>query len=55
VPQEPADAEMIIEGEIPPNVREVEGPFDEFPGTYGPPRLRWVIDVKRTSKLKTLP
>lgn len=42
----PADAEMVIEGEIPPNVREVEGPFGEFPGTYGPQRLRWVIDVK---------
>ncbi|MCC6472705.1 MAG: UbiD family decarboxylase [Burkholderiales bacterium] len=42
----PADAEMVIEGEIPPGVREVEGPFGEFPGTYGPQRLRWVIDVK---------
>lgn len=42
----PADAEIIIEGEIPPNVREVEGPFGEFPGTYGPQRLRWIIDVK---------
>jgi 2,5-furandicarboxylate decarboxylase 1 len=30
----PADAEMVIEGEIPPGVREVEGPFGEFPGTY---------------------
>ena len=42
----PADADIIIEGEIPPNVREVEGPFGEFPGTYGPRRLRWIIDVK---------
>lgn len=42
----PADAEIVIEGEIPPNVREVEGPFGEFPGTYGPQRLRWIIDVK---------
>lgn len=42
----PADAEIVIEGEIPPDVREVEGPFGEFPGTYGPQRLRWVIDVK---------
>jgi UbiD family decarboxylase len=42
----PADADIVIEGEIPPNVREVEGPFGEFPGTYGPQRLRWVIDVK---------
>ena len=48
----PADAEMIIEGEIPPNVREVEGPFGEFPGTYGPQRLRWVIDVKAMTHRK---
>ncbi len=41
----PADAELIIEGEIPPGVREVEGPFGEFPGTYGPQRVRWVINV----------
>lgn len=41
----PADADIVIEGEIPPDVREVEGPFGEFPGTYGPQRLRWVIDV----------
>jgi 2,5-furandicarboxylate decarboxylase 1 len=42
----PADADIVIEGEIPPDVREVEGPFGEFPGTYGPQRLRWIIDVK---------
>lgn len=41
----PADAEMIIEGEIAPGVREAEGPFGEFPGTYGPQRVRWVINV----------
>lgn len=42
----PADADIVIEGEVPPGVREVEGPFGEFPGTYGPQRVRWVIDVK---------
>jgi len=42
----PADAEIVIEGEIPPNMREVEAPFGEFPGTYGPQRLRPVIEVK---------
>jgi len=42
----PADADIVIEGEIPPGVREVEGPFGEFPGTYGPQRVRWVVDVK---------
>ncbi len=48
----PADAEMLIEGEILPGVREVEGPFGEFPGTYGPQRLRWVIDVKAITHRK---
>ena len=28
----PADAEMIIEGQIMPNVRRIEGPFGEFTG-----------------------
>jgi 2,5-furandicarboxylate decarboxylase 1 len=42
----PADADLVIEGEVPAGVREVEGPFGEFPGTYGPQRLRWVVDVK---------
>ncbi len=41
----PADADLVIEGLVPPNVREVEGPFGEFPGTYGPQRVRWVIEV----------
>jgi len=42
----PADADILIEGEVQPNVREVEGPFGEFPGTYGPQRVRWVVEVK---------
>lgn len=41
----PADAEMIIEGHVLPNVKEVEGPFGEFTGYYGPQRLRNVIEV----------
>ncbi len=41
----PADADMVIEGLVLPNVREVEGPFGEFPGTYGPQRVRWVVEV----------
>ncbi len=41
----PADAEMIIEGHILPHVKEVEGPFGEFTGYYGPQRLRNVIEV----------
>ncbi|MFH1626293.1 MAG: UbiD family decarboxylase [Pseudomonadota bacterium] len=30
----PAHAEIVLEGEIPPNVREEEGPFSEFQGYY---------------------
>jgi UbiD family decarboxylase len=41
----PADAEMVIEGQVLPNVQEVEGPFGEFTGYYGPQRLRNVIEV----------
>lgn len=41
----PADAEMVIEGRVLPNVKEVEGPFGEFTGYYGPQRLRWVVEV----------
>jgi 2,5-furandicarboxylate decarboxylase 1 len=41
----PADAEMIVEGQIQPGEREVEGPFGEFTGYYGPQRLRPVIHV----------
>jgi len=41
----PADAEMVIEGEVLPAVREVEAPFGEFTGYYGPQRLRPVIEV----------
>lgn len=41
----PADAEIIIEGEMKPNVREAEGPFGEWTGYYGPQRLSWIIDV----------
>ncbi len=31
----PARAEIVIEGEIPPNVRKEEGPLAEFTGHYG--------------------
>ena len=30
----PADAEIIVEGEIPPDTRKAEGPFGEFQGYY---------------------
>jgi len=41
----PADAEIVIEGNLLANVREVEAPFGEFTGYYGPQRLRPVIEV----------
>lgn len=42
----PADAEIVIEGEILPNVKETEAPFGEWTGYYGPQRLSEVIDIK---------
>lgn len=42
----PADAEILIEGEVLPKTREIEAPFGEFTGYYGPQRYRWVIEVK---------
>ncbi len=41
----PADAEIVIEGQVLPSVKEAEGPFGEFTGYYGPQRLRWLIEV----------
>ncbi len=41
----PADAEIVIEGHVLPSVKEVEAPFGEFTGYYGPQRLRPVIEV----------
>ncbi len=41
----PADADMVVEGEIHPGEKEVEAPFGEFTGYYGPQRLRPVIRV----------
>jgi 2,5-furandicarboxylate decarboxylase 1 len=41
----PADAEMIIEGQIMPNLRRIEGPFGEFTGHAVPQEQRQVIEV----------
>jgi UbiD family decarboxylase len=41
----PADAEMIIEGQVLADTKEAEGPFGEFTGYYGPQRLRNIIEV----------
>jgi 2,5-furandicarboxylate decarboxylase 1 len=42
----PADAEIVIEGVVPKDVFEAEGPFGEYPGYIGPQRPSPVIDVK---------
>jgi len=42
----PAYAEIVIEGEIPPNVFEEEGPFGEAFGVISPQRPRPIINVK---------
>lgn len=41
-----ADAQLIIEGEILPHVREPEGPFGEVSGYYASREDRWVVNVK---------
>ncbi|MCL5959583.1 MAG: UbiD family decarboxylase [Chloroflexi bacterium] len=46
----PADAEVLVEGEILPNVREPEGPFGEFTGYYGPQRQGPVIRVTAVTR-----
>jgi 2,5-furandicarboxylate decarboxylase 1 len=48
----PANAEIIVEGEIVPNKRRKEAPFGEYPGTYGPERLNPVIEVKAITHRK---
>ena len=42
----PADAEVIVEAEVLPGVREAEAPYGEFTGYYGPQRWSWVCRVK---------
>lgn len=41
----PAQAEIILEGRLLPGVREVEGPFGEYPKYYGPASLKPVIEL----------
>ena len=44
----PADAEVVLEGEIRPGDLKEEGPFGEWPGYYASPRsLEAVVRVKR--------
>jgi 2,5-furandicarboxylate decarboxylase 1 len=45
----PAHAEIVIEGRVLPNVRELEGPFGEFPKYYSPQEKREVIAIDRVT------
>lgn len=48
----PAHAEIVIEGRIMANQRELEGPFGEFPQYYGERAKRHVIAVDRITHRK---
>jgi 2,5-furandicarboxylate decarboxylase 1 len=48
----PADAEVIIEGEIPPHYREEEGPFAEFTSYYCAAGKEPIIKVKAITRRK---
>ncbi len=41
----PAECEFVLEGKLLPNVREQEGPFGEYPRTYGPQTPKHVIEI----------
>jgi 2,5-furandicarboxylate decarboxylase 1 len=41
----PADAEIVLEGRMLPDVREPEGPFGEFTQYYGPRGDRIVVEI----------
>jgi 2,5-furandicarboxylate decarboxylase 1 len=48
----PAEAEIVVEGRMLPQVREPEGPFGEFPQYYGERAKRHVIEVTAVTQRK---
>jgi UbiD family decarboxylase len=46
----PADAEAVIEGELLPQRRSIEGPFGEFTGYIGPQRLSWLFRARAITR-----
>jgi 2,5-furandicarboxylate decarboxylase 1 len=42
----PADAEIVLEGEIVPKKRTIEGPFGEFTFYLGAQRVSWLVRVR---------
>jgi 2,5-furandicarboxylate decarboxylase 1 len=49
----PANAEIVIEGRLLPKVRELEGPFGEFPKYYSAKENREVIQVDAVTHRKS--
>ncbi len=43
----PARSEVILEGYIEPRIREIEGPFGEFPGSYSGSRLQPIVRITK--------
>lgn len=43
----PARSEVVLEGYIEPRVREVEGPFGEFPGSYSGARRQPIVKITK--------
>jgi 2,5-furandicarboxylate decarboxylase 1 len=41
----PAHAEIVLEGRLLPEVREIEGPFGEYPKYYGPASPKPIIEL----------
>ncbi|MDR0622443.1 MAG: UbiD family decarboxylase [Deltaproteobacteria bacterium] len=41
----PVESEFVLEGRILPNVRHDEGPFGEYPRTYGPQSRRHFLEI----------
>jgi len=48
----PARSEIVLEGYIEPRVREIEGPFGEFPGSYSGARLQPIIKITKITHRK---
>ena len=47
-----ADAELVMEAEILPHVREPEGPFGEVSGYYATRADRWVVKIRKMTMRK---
>lgn len=48
----PARSEIVLEGYVEPRVREIEGPFGEFPGSYSGARKQPVVKITKITHRK---